>query len=214
MVEKPISFKQLKQQLDYIQSCLQQAQQEREQILLLLNQILVYLQANPQPQPSRWVSEVGMDYSQLETYLAAEQWQEANEYTWLLLLALTGRTEQGWLNLEDIFSLPCTDLITLDHLWSEYSHGRFSFSLQQQVLEEVEGDYTAFCDRIGWRVQQRWLFYDQLNFSLQALPGHLPVMVWRKRSCYGVGIHAAGESLAALMTHLCQCYNNGEFATE
>lgn len=181
-----------------IQGELQQAQQERSQLFSLLTQLLSVYQP-------RWPSTVGMDYSQLEQLLATGNWREADEYTWLLMLAVAGTTTEGWLTLEDIANYPCTDLKTLDALWLEYSGGRFGLTVQQQILDRVQGDYPEFCDRLSWRIDQQWLYYDQLTFSLDAPVGHLPVLPWRKRACYGVGSASAAESLNAIITRLTQC---------
>ncbi|WP_258004813.1 GUN4 domain-containing protein [Cylindrospermopsis raciborskii] len=36
-------------------------------------------------------------------------------------------------------------------------------------------------DRVGWRKQDSWLNYNDLNFSLSAETGHLPVRVVARR---------------------------------
>ncbi|MBC6423550.1 MAG: GUN4 domain-containing protein [Hormoscilla sp. SP12CHS1] len=37
-----------------------------------------------------------MDYSQLDQFLAAGRWQEADEYTWLVMLIVVDREAEGW----------------------------------------------------------------------------------------------------------------------
>jgi len=92
-----------------------------------------------------------MDYSQLGQFLAAGRWQEADEYTWLVMLIVVDREAEGWLRLEDIENFPCADLQTIDQLWTEYSGGRFGFNVQRQILSSLENNYMDFCDRVGWR---------------------------------------------------------------
>jgi hypothetical protein len=101
------------------------------------------------------------------------------------------------LNCEDLEYFPSMDLGTLDWAWQTYSHGRFGLRVQRGVWQEVGGDYTAFCDRVGWRDRENWLYYDEVDFSLEAPPGHLPIFAWQQRACYGTGEVTAAELLEA-----------------
>lgn len=143
-------------------------------------------------------SEVGIDYTNLMNLLASGNWQKANEETWQLMLKAGDRAEKGWLSVEELEYFPRTDLATINWLWEHYSYSRFGLGIQQQIWESVETDYSTFCDRVGWRIGENWLYYDELNFSLDAAEGHLPAIAWRKRACYGVGNSTAQESLEAL----------------
>ncbi|NES94499.1 MAG: hypothetical protein F6K32_04595 [Desertifilum sp. SIO1I2] len=181
---------------------LEAAKRDRAELLTLVQQLLRDLQSFNFPSPARWPSEVGMDYTHLETLLAEGKWREADEYTWLLLLAITQQETAGCLGLEDVAGFPQTDLQTIDRLWVDYSGGLFGLSIQLEIFASVEYAYPEFCDRVGWRVRQKWLYYDELNFSLNAPAGHLPVCVWRKRSCYGVGFVSAADSAIAFANRL------------
>jgi len=184
-----------------LQQQLEIAAQEREELRNLLHEVLFELRklkGNSEPNP--WPSEVGMDYSHLVSLLEAGSWQEANEYTWLLLLALAGYEEGDDLALEEIEALPKMDMETLDRLWYEYSEGRFGFGVQEWIWEECDRHYEVFCDRIGWRIQSKWLSMDQLSFSLSAPVGHLPAIIWRNRACYGLGYHSPDEVLETLFS--------------
>ncbi|MCT7955494.1 GUN4 domain-containing protein [Laspinema palackyanum] len=147
-------------------------------------------------------SEVGIDYSRLMNLLSKGKWKKADEETWAIALKAAVREEEGWLSLEDLQRFPKTDLATLDWIWDYYSHGQFGLRVQQQIWETVQGDYTEFCDRVRWRVQDNWIYYDELDFSLDAVPGHLPAIAWRKRACYGVGKSTAQEALITLFESL------------
>ena len=149
-----------------------------------------------------FASEVGADYLPLAHLLAAERWREADEETWLCLLRVRDRESEGWLRPEDWLSFPQTDLQTLDRLWFDYSSHRFGPIVQAEIWAEVAGDYGAFCDRVGWRAAGNWLYYDDLAFRADAPAGHLPVLGWRKRACYGTGSTAAAENLAYLSARL------------
>lgn len=157
------------------------------------------------PATSPPISEVGMDYRQLTKLLETGKWRKADEHTWEILLQIALREEEGWLSAADIDSLPCTDLRTIDRLWQLYSSGRFGWSVQQQIWESVAGQYTELCDRVGWRVKDNWKYYDELSFSQNAPPGHLPVTVWRRRACYGAGKLTAAENMACIASKLAAC---------
>jgi len=127
-------------------------------------------------------SERGVDYTKLRDLLATGKWQKADEETATKMLEAAGRTEQRWLRIEDIDRFPCEDLQTIDQLWVKYSNGRFGFSVQKRIYESLGGtkDYDnkiweAFGDRVGWRVNNEWLYYNELKFNTKAPVAHLPM---------------------------------------
>jgi hypothetical protein len=158
------------------------------------------------PDQTPALSEVGMDYRQLTKLLETRKWRKADEHTWEILLQITLREEEGWLSAADIDSFPCTDLRTIDQLWQRHSNGRFGLSVQQQIWESAGGKYTEFCDRIGWRVKDIWKFYEELSFSDNSPPGHLPITAWRRRACYGAGKLTAAENFTRIASRLSACY--------
>ncbi|MEB3341248.1 GUN4 domain-containing protein [Okeania sp.] len=216
------NYKDLKKQLEQIQAQLHQATIERFQLHCQLEWVLYHLeQLNPEslaetlyninekldamPTPEPPMSEVGIDYYPLINLLAAGKWRKADELTWELLLQVALRAEEGWLHLAEIENFPCTDICTIDSLWEYYSHGLFGLNVQQRIWESVSGEYGKFCDRIGWRDGESWKYYDELSFSLEAPEGHLPIIVWRQRACYGVGQMMAAETFLALRSRLATC---------
>jgi uncharacterized caspase-like protein len=127
-------------------------------------------------------SERGVDYTKLRDLLATGEWQKADEETAQKMLEAAGRTEERWLRIEDIDRFPCEDLRTIDQLWVKYSNGRFGFSVQKRIYESLGGtkDYDnkiweAFGDRVGWRVNNEWLHYNELKFNTKAPVAHLPM---------------------------------------
>ena len=128
------------------------------------------------------ISEVGIDYSKLQQLLATESWKEADRETRALLLKVSGREQEGWIRAEDFQRFPCQDLGTIDRLWVHYSKGRFGFSIQKRIWENVKGKldnhytiWSRFGERIGWRVKGNWLTYADLIFNPEVAPlGHLP----------------------------------------
>ncbi|MCT7984253.1 GUN4 domain-containing protein [Laspinema sp. A4] len=197
----------LQSQLEEISAYLQAL--NLQQIETVLGQVSDWMKGSPiHPTPEETAepfypsSEVGIDYSRLMNLLSKGKWRKADEETWAIALKATVREEEGWLSIEDLARFPKTDLATLNWLWEYYSHGQFGLRIQQQIWEIVQGDYTEFCDRLRWRVQENWIYYDELDFSLDAVPGHLPAIAWRKRACYGVGKSTAQEALMALFDAL------------
>ncbi|MBA4455322.1 GUN4 domain-containing protein, partial [Cylindrospermopsis raciborskii CS-506_B] len=82
------------------------------------------------------------------------------------------------------------ELRTIDNLWLKYSQGKFGISVQQEIYKNLGGTkfydsdrWESFGDRVGWRKQGSWLYWSDLNFSLSAPTGHLPVYLvffdWR-----------------------------------
>jgi serine/threonine protein kinase len=132
---------------------------------------------------TRVISAVGMDYINLRNLLAAKKWKEADEETGRVMLKVADREEEGWLNTESIDNFPCEDLRTIDQLWVKYSNGRFGFSVQKRIYQSLGGtrEYNSeiwqkFGDKVGWRRNNQWLYYNDLTFSEKtAVEAHLPV---------------------------------------
>jgi serine/threonine protein kinase len=145
--------------------------------------------STPQPLPSLPQelilppTSVSMDYSQLESFLKAKKWQEADAATRNLMLKIAHRQKEGWLDVKSIGDFPCEDLATINQLWLKYSQGKFAFTVQKSIwdkefgnTEDINKVYGIFGDRVGWRVKNNWLKYDEYNFTLDAPKGHLPQM--------------------------------------
>ena len=126
------------------------------------------------------------NYTQLETYLQNEEWQNADEETDKIILEIA--REKSELSTQSINQLPCQALQKIDALWTENSNGRFGFTAQKQAYIETgnefdgasaESMYKAFGDRIGWRTKMfgdNWNVYGDLKFKNNDLAplGHLP----------------------------------------
>jgi serine/threonine protein kinase len=133
------------------------------------------------PPPDSLSSAVRVDYTRLRDLLAAANWEEADLETKTVMLQVAGRTSQGWLRKEDLEKFPCTDLRTINDLWVKYSRGRFGFSVQKRIWEEIVkmnpyATFDDFCDRVGWRVNDS-IKYENITFILNAPEGHLPACV-------------------------------------
>ncbi|MDF5727018.1 MAG: GUN4 domain-containing protein [Rhizonema sp. PD38] len=126
-------------------------------------------------------SERGIDYTRLRNFLALEKWFDADKETLNVVLKVTQREQEKWLDVQSINDIPCIDLHTIDQLWVKYSNGRFGFSIQKSIWQDVENNEQAFSYKVGWRILGKWVYHHSLTFSLDALPGHLPF--WGRGWC-------------------------------
>ncbi|MFL9459003.1 GUN4 domain-containing protein [Tolypothrix bouteillei VB521301_2] len=122
----------------------------------------------------------------LQELLIAQRWEEADRETLKIMLQLANREQEGWLDVTSIQNFPQQDLRAIDRLWVEASKGRFGFSIQQQIWQNVGGNikpddkiYEAFGNLVGWRVHQKWLQVHELTFHLSSPVGHLPATAVR-----------------------------------
>ncbi|MGF1569222.1 MAG: GUN4 domain-containing protein [Nodosilinea sp.] len=136
-------------------------------------------------------------YAKLEELLKAQQWREADEETYRLMITTVGKEEGQWFDEEDLLNFPCDDLKTIDGLWVKYSDGKFGFSVQKQIYVDcgakLDGKYPGdkiwyeFCDRVGWRKDDDYLKYSDLKANLSFSPtGEFPVRnLWGGRGWGG-----------------------------
>lgn len=99
-----------------------------------------------------------IEYQKLDRLLVAKKWREASELTAKLMLELTNRVAQGYLEEKSIQYIPCEDLQTIDNLWVYYSNGYFGFSVQKKLWLDCGGKiglldngiWDRFAARISW----------------------------------------------------------------
>jgi len=122
-------------------------------------------------------------YWKLINALAQSEWQKADALTRNLLLKLADRSSKGFLDKEAIEKTATRDVYTLDLLWVEYSKERFGFSVQKKIYKQVDRKKQPFAEAVGWSNQAgifgifAWKSYSELDFTINAPKGHLPV--WR-----------------------------------
>jgi tetratricopeptide (TPR) repeat protein len=150
-----------------------------------------------------------MDYTPLENLLVAQNWKKADEETARIVLTLSGRKAEGWLDCESIAKLACDDLATIDQLWMEYSSGRFGFGVQRDAWLECGRriDYETELRlgvRLGW-FNEGWLFGDQLNFSSSAPVGHLPNLAPAKQGILLRWLGCAEVTHSAIASRMAAC---------
>jgi hypothetical protein len=129
-------------------------------------------------------SEKNIDYTHLRTSLRAKDWKAANDETTRVLLQVTGGDNLVKSINSKIQDFPCTDLHTIDRLWTQYSNGHFSFTAQMELYanDKVRGRWTydeatfeKFGDCVGWRKSGKWLTPTEATFNTTAPKGHLPI---------------------------------------
>lgn len=111
--------------------------------------------------------------TQLENALASGNWQEANRITSLRILDMAGQKKRGYLVGTDTRNLSCQELREINQLWVKYSQGRFGFSVQAQIWQNLKGknyeDSLKFEKTVGWTGTQP-------IFDVKSAPkGHLPL---------------------------------------
>ncbi|MGK7884681.1 MAG: GUN4 domain-containing protein [Crocosphaera sp.] len=134
-------------------------------------------------------------YSQLQEYLKAGKFKEADQETSRVILDAVNRSRDD-LTPNDMKQLPCTILQVIDKLWRDYSNDRFGLSIQLGLYIKVGGSIETlraqnmgilekYGDRVGWRKNGKWEGgnYDNWDFSLSAPEGTFPAIWWK--SPYG-----------------------------
>jgi hypothetical protein len=131
-------------------------------------------------QPTALSPTGATNYQRLERLLADGKWRDADEETARIIVRGFRQAEQEGLvySLDDYIEwLPGEDLLYIDNLWVNYSNRRFGFSVQRKIWREVNRDYEAFGNRVGWRVEGDWILYSDITYQRQAPSGHLPITV-------------------------------------
>jgi hypothetical protein len=120
----------------------------------------------------------GVDYTSLRNSLQTHNWQRANEDTTETLLKAFGSksNQTGHVDIQEAANPPCTDLKTVDQLWSKASNGNLSFTAQRQVLRENGNDYRQAYNKMQWqRPGGEWLIQYIYNGNREKFkPGYEP----------------------------------------
>lgn len=151
--------------------------------------------------PAAVRSEFGIDYIPLWRYLKSQQWQEANQETQRIMVEIARRNRpqwrskrqkgsQGaqmqdaqplnateWIQVEDLQNFPCLDLLTIDHLWLNFSQGYYGFSVQRQLWWWQENDWEQFTQQVGWLANGELVAETQLRRLPKPERGQLPYLV-------------------------------------
>ena len=97
---------------------------------------------------------------------------------------MVGKRVGQYFTSKDLLSFPCKDLKAIDGLWVKYSKGHLGFSVQKDIYiacgGRLDGEYPSdeiwgkFGDRVGWRKNNEWLDYEQLDPSFSFCQGAFP----------------------------------------
>ncbi len=100
-------------------------------------------------------SETATDYSILRDLLSECRWKAAQHKTHELIANLQGEGVY-YLTPETLANIPCTDLVTIDGLWVEYSWGQFGFSIQKEIWMSIYERYERNSKKYDAFLKQIW----------------------------------------------------------
>ena len=139
-------------------------------------------------------------YQQLEEYLEAKQWQEADYETYCLMITAVGKDEGKYFEEKDLREFPCDELLAIDRLWVEYSkkHGfEFGFSIQKDIYVDCGGNldfsypsnetWAKFCYSTACQEDGQYVGYPDPFFenNFICVRGHLPYFVGLQWETFG-----------------------------
>lgn len=128
-------------------------------------------------------------YKKLQTLLAAGNFREADWETIRVIQAVTGEPNLEDITPDDMRQFPCSDLRVINNLWQTHSQGKFGFSVQIRIYQEVGGSLETtiaqdrriieqFGEQVGWRIGEKWIKCDDLDYTLNAPVGCHPSRWW------------------------------------
>ena len=124
-------------------------------------------------------SDVNINYEELQLMLVDQNFEDADRLTSSFLRMLAGKLaeERGYVFYSEVKNMSGKDLQTIDRLWTNYSTGRFGFSIQARILKSVGKKYELLWPKIGWKKQGVWTRYpSSFTWSLDAPDGHMPLV--------------------------------------
>jgi GUN4-like/Pentapeptide repeats (9 copies) len=175
----------------------------QEQVVKLQEQVEDFI-GRQRPIP---VSLTSPELSKLIKYLKNSQWEKADKETNAILLKKSGQfrkyeihRNKDSLKLDSIQNFSVETLQIIDQLWLQYSSGRFGFSVQAKIWREYGSTdasdvFKKVGSQLGWWKDNRWIWYDKLQFHSNAPKGHFPARVYDYWNGEGVVFHSAWVSL-------------------
>jgi hypothetical protein len=162
-------------------------------------------------------SDCGIDYIKLRDLLARNQWKDADEKTYALMIEAIHKRkiefqsdngglfnpfelfhplfiQHAYLTSADILKIPCQDLCTIDQLWVKYSQGRFGFSVQKTIYLKVGGEADgSFCPDAWERFYNRVGWDKKYLIYTAAFRGQLPAPVLRSEDNFIQNLNAPNQ---------------------
>jgi len=128
-------------------------------------------------------------YQTLQGLLRVGKLLEADDETVRVIMQEAGKTDREDLTPDEVKVFPCSVLQVIDRLWTTYTGGRFGFSVQLRLYQEVGGTLeTAIAqdldtlrklgDKVGWRENGQWKTIDQAKHKMEDPVGCYPVVWW------------------------------------
>lgn len=128
-------------------------------------------------------------YKKLQDLLAAGDFREADWETIRVIQAVTGEPNLEDITPDDMRQFPCSDLRVIDNLWKTHSQGKFGFSVQIKIYQDLGGSLETtiaqdrkmierFGEQVGWRADEKWIKCDDLDYTLTAPLGCHPSRWW------------------------------------
>ena len=135
------------------------------------------------------INEGSYRYAQLKQYLMEGKIKEADLETTRIMLEVSGHATNETLKPEDLQQFPVAPIKLIDHLWQTYSNDRFGFSVKLKLYYQVGGTLDSLISQdidpllklgkaIGAYQNDRWLDFNELEFSLDAPIGLFPYQWW------------------------------------
>ncbi len=104
-------------------------------------------------------------FAELESFLKAKKWQEADYKTWQIMIFIANPEKEGPIDYPQIENFSCPVLKQIDDYWVQNSKGNFGFSVQKKIWVDTgnrlgikpedwnENDtknYLRFASAVGW----------------------------------------------------------------
>lgn len=128
-------------------------------------------------------------FKKLQDLLVAGDLREADWETIRVIQAVTKEPNLEDITPDDMRQFPCSALRVIDNLWKTHSQGKFGFSAQIKIYQQVGGSIEttvsqdrqmieSFGEQVGWRVDEKWLKCDDLDYTINAPVGCHPSRWW------------------------------------
>lgn len=124
----------------------------------------------------------------LKDLLSEGDFKAADQETAKVLFGIINKTAET-ITPSDVETFPIAPIRIVDRLWRKYSNDRFGLSIQLNIYRDLGGNlntliaqdeelFFAFCNRIGWRQNGKFIFRENWEASLASPEGFLPLTWW------------------------------------
>ncbi len=140
------------------------------------------------PTTGKEASAIGTNYTKLAQLLTRQQFVLADQETTDKLVWIYDPKSVELGRIDNVNQLPCQDLKTIDKLWTTASGGKYGFTIQTKIYQEIiqkeknkppyqdiDKIYQTFAKQVGWKVGKDLQHLEELSFDPGAGKGHLPM---------------------------------------